>query len=209
MKTSFQIFIGKRRKTRHVCLISWNTEIVRGYPVSHVHTKLPVDWKEDISPFGKVMENIILTTKINGDGNVRSLFCTTEDQFTQSFILPYLIPMLENAGANVFTPRESGIQQKQEVIVDNDGNLSGYGGQGSLYLEVKSQESTLATDKPTRDLPNRREYIKITKILSLPVQPAMPKPKRKKIKPLPSGYPIFRKQEIMLYTSLIKLCLIA
>lgn len=63
LKTSFQIFIGKRRKTRHVCLISWNTEIVRGYPVSHVHTKLPVDWKEDISPFGKVMENIILTTK--------------------------------------------------------------------------------------------------------------------------------------------------
>lgn len=31
------------------------------------------------------------------------LFCTSEDQFTQSFILPYLIPMLENAGANVFT----------------------------------------------------------------------------------------------------------
>ena len=34
------------------------------------------------------------------------LFCTTEDLFTQSFILPYVIPMLENAGANVFTPRE-------------------------------------------------------------------------------------------------------
>ena len=42
--------------------------------VSHVHTKLPVDWKEDISPFGKVMENIISTTKINGDGNVRACF---------------------------------------------------------------------------------------------------------------------------------------
>ena len=68
------------------------------------------------------------------------LFCTTEDQFTQSFILPYLIPMLENAGANVFTPRERDTQ-KQEVIVDNDGNLSGYGGQGSLYLEVKSRKA--------------------------------------------------------------------
>ena len=53
------------------------------------------------------------------------LFCTTEDQFTQSFILPYLIPMLENAGANVFTPRERDTQ-KQEVIVDNDGSLNGY-----------------------------------------------------------------------------------
>ena len=49
------------------------------------------------------------------------LFCTSEDQFTQSFILPYLIPMLENAGANVFTPRERDTQ-KQEIIVDNDDN---------------------------------------------------------------------------------------
>lgn len=26
------------------------------------------------------------------------LFCTTEDLFTQSFVIPYIIPMLENAG---------------------------------------------------------------------------------------------------------------
>lgn len=76
------------------------------------------------------------------------LFCTTEDQFTQSFIIPYLIPMLENAGANVFTPRERDTQ-KQEVIVDNDGNLNRKGGQGSFYLEVKSRKSQWAsTGKP-------------------------------------------------------------
>lgn len=68
------------------------------------------------------------------------LFCTTEDQFTQSFILPYLLPMLENAGANVFTPRERDTQ-KLEVIVDNDGSLSGHGGEGSLYLDVKSRKA--------------------------------------------------------------------
>lgn len=68
------------------------------------------------------------------------LFGTTEDLFTQSFILPYLIPMLENAGANVFTPRERDTQ-KQEVIVDNDGSLSGHGGQGSLYLDMKSRKA--------------------------------------------------------------------
>lgn len=68
------------------------------------------------------------------------LFCTNEDMFTQSFVLPYLIPMLENAGANVFTPRERDTQ-KQEVIVDNDGSLSGRGGQGSLYLDVKSRKA--------------------------------------------------------------------
>ncbi|MEG1562420.1 MAG: xanthan lyase [Bacteroides sp.] len=62
------------------------------------------------------------------------LFCTTEDLFTQSFILPYVIPMLENAGANVFTPRERDTQ-KNEVIVDNDTQSS------SIYLEQNSRKA--------------------------------------------------------------------
>ncbi len=69
------------------------------------------------------------------------LFCTTEDQFTQSFILPYVIPMLENAGANVFTPRERDTQ-KNEVIVDNDGNSANRGsGTNSLYLDIRSRKA--------------------------------------------------------------------
>ncbi|WP_051508868.1 golvesin C-terminal-like domain-containing protein [Xylanibacter oryzae] len=48
-----------------------------------------------------------------------NLFCTTEDLFTQTIVVPYLIPMLENAGAIVFTPRERD-WQKNEIIVDND-----------------------------------------------------------------------------------------
>ena len=47
------------------------------------------------------------------------LYCTTEDLFTQSIVVPYLIPMLENSGAVVYTPRERD-WQKNEVIVDND-----------------------------------------------------------------------------------------
>jgi len=47
------------------------------------------------------------------------LFCTTEDLFTQTIVIPYLIPMLENAGAVVFSPRERD-WQRNEVIVDND-----------------------------------------------------------------------------------------
>ncbi len=47
------------------------------------------------------------------------LFGTTEDLFTQTIVVPYLIPMLQNAGAIVFTPRERD-WQKHEVIVDND-----------------------------------------------------------------------------------------
>ena len=44
---------------------------------------------------------------------------TVEDLYTQSYVLPYLIPMLENAGAVVLTPRERDIQSN-EVICDND-----------------------------------------------------------------------------------------
>ena len=46
------------------------------------------------------------------------LFTTTEDLFTQSIVVPYLIPMLQNAGAIVFTPRERDTQT-HEVVVDN------------------------------------------------------------------------------------------
>lgn len=47
------------------------------------------------------------------------LFCTTEDLLSQSIVYPYLIPMLERAGAIVFTPRERD-SQRMEAIVDND-----------------------------------------------------------------------------------------
>ena len=53
------------------------------------------------------------------------LFGTTEDLFTQTIVVPYLIPMLEQAGAIVFTPRERD-WQKEEVIVDNDGAKYNY-----------------------------------------------------------------------------------
>jgi hypothetical protein len=42
-----------------------------------------------------------------------------EDLYTQSFVLPYLVPMLEHAGANVLLPRERDTQL-HEVVVDND-----------------------------------------------------------------------------------------
>ena len=48
-----------------------------------------------------------------------NLFCTNEDLFTQTIVTPYLIPILERAGANVFTPRERD-WQPNEVVVDND-----------------------------------------------------------------------------------------
>ena len=47
------------------------------------------------------------------------LFGTVEDLSPMTYILPYLVPMLENASANVFLPRERDVQVN-EVIVDND-----------------------------------------------------------------------------------------
>ena len=62
------------------------------------------------------------------------LFCTTEDLLTQSFVYPFLFPMLENAGATIYCPRERDIQ-KYEAIVDNDTPYS----QG-LYKELSQAE---------------------------------------------------------------------
>jgi len=57
-------------------------------------------------------------------------FLTVEDLWTMSFVVPYITPMLENAGANVFLPRERDIQT-HEIIVDGDGSTK-----GSLYREA-------------------------------------------------------------------------
>lgn len=72
-----------------------------------------------------------------------SLFCTTEDLFTQSIVVPFLMPMLENAGCLVYTPRERD-WQRHMAVVDND-DRSG----SSQYVE--EQES--GTIWATTDLP--------------------------------------------------------
>jgi len=59
------------------------------------------------------------------------LFQTVEDLLSTSFVLPYLLPMLENSGANVFIPRERDVQ-RHEVIVDNDAS------NGQKYTEIQS-----------------------------------------------------------------------
>lgn len=61
------------------------------------------------------------------------LFLAVEDMLTTSFVLPFLAPMLENAGAQVFIPRERDTQT-QEVIVDNDDKTS------STYQETRKSK---------------------------------------------------------------------
>lgn len=67
-----------------------------------------------------------------------NLFGTTEDLFTQTIVVPYLIPMLENAGAVVYTPRERD-WQRYEVVVDNDN--------GKGYVEDNGKERWAATNE--------------------------------------------------------------
>ena len=53
------------------------------------------------------------------------LLNTVEDLYTQSYVVPFLVPMLENAGANVLLPRERDYSSI-EVVVDNDQLMGGY-----------------------------------------------------------------------------------
>lgn len=64
------------------------------------------------------------------------LFQVTEDTHTMSYILPYVVPMLENAGAYVLLPRERDIN-RNEVIVDNDTNDD-----GEIYSQPYYREMT-------------------------------------------------------------------
>lgn len=67
-----------------------------------------------------------------------SLFCTVEDLFTQSIVVPFLMPMLENAGALVYTARERDAQANC-VIVDNDVRDA-----GSRYVEHSGRRKAWA-----------------------------------------------------------------
>ncbi len=49
---------------------------------------------------------------------------TVEDMYTQSYVLPFLMPMLENAGAYILSPRERDINPR-EIICDNDPAFTG------------------------------------------------------------------------------------
>lgn len=99
------------------------------------------------------------------------MFQTVEDLFPMSFVIPYLTPMLENAGANVFLPRERDYHSV-EVIVDNDksryastyeeknGQNNWKQGNGNGFAETK--KTYLNGENPFRD-GSFREITTITK----------------------------------------------
>lgn len=64
------------------------------------------------------------------------LFQTVEDIYPLSYTMPFLVPMLENAGANVFIPRERDWQM-HEILVDNNGSSG-----RSLYVAPEHLENS-------------------------------------------------------------------
>lgn len=65
-----------------------------------------------------------------------TIFETVEDLYTQSYVVPFLVPMLENAGAVVMLPRERDMSSV-EVIADNDPSSTS----GGSYKEKGAWEN--------------------------------------------------------------------
>ena len=102
------------------------------------------------------------------------IFETVEDLYTQSYVVPFLVPMLENAGAVVLMPRERD-WNVHEVIVDNDCDGSGYRETGAwltapdsafanpkssyLYQENPFRMGTARMAEADEDVENRISWI--------------------------------------------------
>ncbi len=89
------------------------------------------------------------------------LFTNVEDLYPLNFIYNYLVPMLENAGAYVFIPRERDWQSR-ETVVDNDSPNTGgeYQEEGRGYWS-NGREKGFATGKLPYQ-PNENPFLKGT-----------------------------------------------
>ncbi len=65
------------------------------------------------------------------------IFQTVEDLYTQSYVMPFLMPMLQNAGAYVMSPRERDTNTI-EIIVDADGGcaVAGYSDDAAAWSDA-------------------------------------------------------------------------
>jgi hypothetical protein len=52
------------------------------------------------------------------------LWTTVEDLYTSSYTMPFLVPMLENAGAVVVQPRERDTQELEQIVDDSEASVT-------------------------------------------------------------------------------------
>lgn len=78
------------------------------------------------------------------------LFGTVEDLYTRSYVVPLLVPMLENAGAEVWLPRERDASEF-EMVIDPDGEsaFGGYAEHDGKYKWSDAREPGFGLPKPT------------------------------------------------------------
>ncbi len=74
------------------------------------------------------------------------LFGTVEDLSTNAYVMPYLVPMLENAGAYTLIPRERDFQI-HEIIVDNDHST----GRSEVVIHLSDKAETIQPGFLLRD----------------------------------------------------------
>lgn len=74
------------------------------------------------------------------------LFGTVEDLYTRSYVVPFLVPMLENSGAYVMLPRERD-EHHSELLMDQD--LGG-------YEEISGKQKWTATKGAGFGMPRRQ-----------------------------------------------------
>ena len=80
------------------------------------------------------------------------LFGTVEDVFTQSFVLPFLVPMLENAGAVTILPRERDCSTFEKVIDPCEDN------KWSADIEKKGRYSVYVSYKTSPESSSKAIY---------------------------------------------------
>ncbi|MCQ2144409.1 MAG: hypothetical protein MJY72_01570 [Bacteroidales bacterium] len=123
------------------------------------HDAKPLTYREDIPQFDKGLfgRHIALWQSHGYYYNRKSdrwmwqrapLFTTVEDVYTLTYVLPFLAPMLENAGANVLMPRERDYS-RFETILKPEGNSwkAEISERGKYAVYVKYKKTSTSSDK--------------------------------------------------------------
>ncbi len=121
----------------------------RGYKRSHAPFVTPLDMSRH---YRKALDgNIVAVWPSHGwyfepylnrwEWQRARMFQTVEDMYTHSYMIPFIMPMLENAGAYVWDARERDTHD-YGVVVDNDGGHAQSG-----YAEHKGKQSWKAGEQ--------------------------------------------------------------
>ena len=128
------------------------------------------------------------------------LFCTTEDLFTQSFVVPYIIPMLENRRCRrLYATRTRPAAQRSY-----SGQQHSYG-KKCIYLEEKSRKGKWKTS-PLPGFARKRSVYTDGQNPFRDGTARFAATEKTPERLLHNGFPIFPKQGNMPYTFLIRHC---